>query len=532
MKKQKHKVVIVGAGMAGLTAAAYLSKEGQDILLIDKGKKCGGLLNSFQRDGFLFDAGARSIENSGIIRPMLKQLGIDLELLDSPVSIGIEDEVINLTSLDSLQDYERLLKKLYPESLEDINRIISFIKKILKDMAILYGIDNPFFRDLTHDKKYLFAELLPWFIKFQLAIRRINKRNEPVEEYLKTMSSNHSLIDIISQHFFKNTPTFFALGYFYVYLDYFYPKGGTGQVPASIEGKIKEWGGNLQFETEINEVISSEQIVKDTHGKSYSYDYLIWAADLKRLYEMLKTNGLEDNISRNIDVQKEKILESRGGESVFTLFLGIDENTDNFRDISNGHFFYTPSRKGMGEVHRSDLKSIIKNFENTSKDQVLAWLDEYCRLNTYEISIPSLRDPSLSPDGKTGMIASLLFDSEIFEKVQKAGWHEKFKTELENRILDNLSNTIYPGLKDKVILRFSSSPLTIIKEAGTSRGAITGWTFESTVPVIHDLRKMRKSIHTPIPRVYQAGQWAYSPAGIPTASITGWLAAQQVLQKK
>lgn len=532
MKNQKHNVVIVGAGMAGLTAAAYVAKEGADVLLVDKGTKCGGLLNSFQQDGFLFDVGARSIENSGIIRPMLKQLEIDLELLDSPVSIGVEDEVINLTSLDSLQDYEQLLKKLYPESSEDIDRIISFIKKILKDMAILYGIDNPFFRDLTHDKKYLFTELLPWFVKFQLAIRRINKRSEPVEECLKSMSSNQSLIDIISQHFFKNTPTFFALGYFYVYLDYFYPKGGTGQVPASIEGKIKEWGGNLQFETEITEVVPSEQLARDAHGNSYSYDFLIWAADLKRLYEMLKTDGLEDNISHQIDVQRKKILESRGGESVFTLFLGINDNPDTFRDISNGHFFYTPSKKGMGEVHRSDLTSLLRNFENTSKDQILAWLDEYCRLNTYEISIPSLRDPSLSPDGKTGLIASLLFDYAIFEKVQEAGWYEEFKTELENRILDNLSNTIYPGLKDKVILRFSSTPLTIIKKAGTSQGAITGWTSESTVPVIHDLRTIQKSIHTPIPRIYQAGQWAYSPAGIPTASITGWLAAQQVLKKK
>ncbi|MFX1432686.1 MAG: FAD-dependent oxidoreductase, partial [Promethearchaeota archaeon] len=60
-----HEVIIVGAGMAGLTAAAYLSRAGYDVLLIEKNETCGGLLTSIQKDGFVFDTGPRSIENSG-----------------------------------------------------------------------------------------------------------------------------------------------------------------------------------------------------------------------------------------------------------------------------------------------------------------------------------------------------------------------------------------------------------------------------------------------------------------------------------
>jgi phytoene dehydrogenase-like protein len=96
----KRKIVIVGAGISGLTAAAYLSREGCNVLLIEKSDKCGGLLNSFDREGFVFDVGARSIENSGVIRPMLKNLGIELELLESPVSIGIEDKIIDILSIE------------------------------------------------------------------------------------------------------------------------------------------------------------------------------------------------------------------------------------------------------------------------------------------------------------------------------------------------------------------------------------------------------------------------------------------------
>ena len=52
-----------------------------------------------------------------------------------------------------------------------------------------------------------------------------------MEEYLADKTNNQSLIDILTQFFFKETTTSFALGYFHVWLDYFYPKGGTGLLP-------------------------------------------------------------------------------------------------------------------------------------------------------------------------------------------------------------------------------------------------------------------------------------------------------------
>ena len=69
-------VLIVGGGMAGLTAAAYLSKAGLKVLLCEKEKQTGGLVNSFEYKGFVFDGGIRAIEDSGIVSSMLRQLGL------------------------------------------------------------------------------------------------------------------------------------------------------------------------------------------------------------------------------------------------------------------------------------------------------------------------------------------------------------------------------------------------------------------------------------------------------------------------
>ncbi|TFG27517.1 NAD(P)/FAD-dependent oxidoreductase [Candidatus Thorarchaeota archaeon] len=530
MSEKKHRTVIVGAGMAGLTAAVYLSRAGHNVLLLEKNKECGGLLNSFNREGFTFDAGARSILNAGVIYPMLSELGIELEFLNSPVSIGIENEIIHLSPETGLDEYKRLLEKLYPDSIDDIEKIDSRIRSIMKDMQVLYAIDNPNFRE-QKDGAYL-KQLLGWLPKFLPVLRRMSKQNEPVESYLRKLTSNQSLIDIIAQHFFKKTPVSFALGYFYSYTDYIYPKGGTGKLPNAIAQKIIEFKGEIKTETEIVAVNASEKELRDKDGKTYTYDSLIWCADLKTLYRILDINNLEAKVTSKILEQKELILSKRGCDSVFSLFVGVDMPLEEFSSISNGHFFYTPSRQGLGEIHWSELDSILENFETKSKEEILQWLERYCQLTTYEISIPAFRDLALAPESKVGLEISMLFEFDLLKKIEEANWYEEFQTEVENRMLETITNSIYPGLKDKVLFRSSSTPLSIAKIAGTSEGAIVGWSYLSEVPVVNNLQKIPSSVETPIPDVFMAGQWAYAPAGIPTAIITGWNAAQKIKKKK
>ena len=100
---ENKKIVIVGAGMAGLAAAAYLVRENYTVLLLDKNNRVGGLLHTFEQDGFFFDTGPRAFVNSGIIQPMLKDLGIDYEFLENIISIGIEDQLFRLQDHGAVQ---------------------------------------------------------------------------------------------------------------------------------------------------------------------------------------------------------------------------------------------------------------------------------------------------------------------------------------------------------------------------------------------------------------------------------------------
>ncbi len=530
MTEKKYHAIIVGGGMAGLTCAAYLAKEGRSVLLIEKNRECGGLVNTFSRDGFQFEAGVRSLENAGIIFPMLKEMGITLDVVKSPVSVGIGNDILHVEDIRSLEGYRDLLKKIYPESEAEIDRVMQLIRKVMKHMDVLYGIENPNFKDLKHDRAYLLNELLPWLPKFLLTIGRINRLNMPVEPFLEKFVKNPSLRDMISQHFFKNTPAFFALSYFSLYLDYFYPRGGVGRLAEAVESKFLEWGGEIKRETVIEKVLAYEHRVTDRENVSYSYEHLVWAADLKTFYRITDVEAFPSKIRTKFDRTKRRLLEKRGGDSVFTLYVQVDEPADRFREISNGHFFYSPSKQGLGETHWSELKGILGIPGELEKIRIMSWLDQFIALNTFEISIPALRDPDLAPEGKTGLIISILAEFDLFNRIADAGWYPEFITETEDRIIKVLSGSVYPMLKDKIISRFSFSPLSYANRVGSSEGAITGWSFQGPVPVIHKIQSANRAVLTSIPSIFQAGQWTYSPAGVPMSILTGKLAARKVLK--
>ncbi|MBN2860999.1 MAG: NAD(P)/FAD-dependent oxidoreductase [Sphaerochaetaceae bacterium] len=532
MEHTRRETLIIGAGLSGLTAAAYLSRAGHPVRLLERTGTVGGLVTSFTRSGYLFDTGARSIENSGIIRPMLKDLGIELELLASPVTIGVESQMVDMASADGIREYRKVLESLYPDHTKEVRRIFRTIIRVYREMQVIYGFENPVFKNYRTDRHYLFTELLPWVGRFLLAVFRMERMQEPIDSFLTKFSSHQSLNDIIGQHFFKRTPAFFALGYFYVYGDYLYPKGGTGELPESLAQKVLDNGGVIQREVDIISVDPGDKTVRDSRGNSYSYDTLIWCADQKSLYRCLDTSALDEDSAEQVRHQTDTVMASRGGDSVFSLFLGVDIPPGVFGEITNAHLFYTPTRQGLGEVHLTELKELLDQGNSTEKGVLLDWVSRYCELTTYEVSIPSLRDSSLSPEGKTALVVSFFLEYDLFRLAQKSGWEDELRVHLEQEMIRVLNTSVFKGLLDTIELQFSSSPLTIEKRFNTSEGGITGWTFEKPAVAVNRLMKIASAVKTPLADVYQAGQWTYTPAGIPTAILTGWYAADTILHER
>jgi phytoene dehydrogenase-like protein len=513
----RRRTVIVGAGISGLTAGAYLLRNGHDVLILEKTPRCGGLVSSFQKEGFVFDTGPRAFGNAGILVPMLEDLDIRLPLVKGLVSTGIGEEIVHYDDREAVRDYTESLRRLFPESREDIGRIEGKIREYCRLARVMNRVPNPFFKNPMKDPKFLFREFLPWLPSFLGALVKTSLHKRTVEEALDELTDNRPLKDMVSQHFFKGTPASFALGYFENYLDYEYPIGGTGQLPRALEEKIYTGGGLIRKEREVVKILPAQRILVDQHGEQYPYDRLLWAADLRSLYLRLDGLSFAPGVLRSIEDEKRKYLSAQPGESAFTIFLGVDESPEYFEKISRGHFIYTPKSDGLGELKRA--------FPRISKRELFDWLRNFCERNSYEISIPALKDRSLAPPGKTGLVVSVLFDGSLFVMAEQAGWLDELREKARDFMLDALDNSIYPGLRKKILFMESATPMTLMRMFNTAEGAITGWSLEGKSPVPDSLTGIMAAVKTAIPSVFKSGQWSYSPAGVPIAILTGRIAS-------
>ena len=94
---EKKKVVVIGAGIAGLTSAAILSKLGLSVTLIEAHNQSGGCAGTFKRNGYIFDVGATQVaglESDGIHAKIFKFLEIEIPeatLLDPSCIVDLND---------------------------------------------------------------------------------------------------------------------------------------------------------------------------------------------------------------------------------------------------------------------------------------------------------------------------------------------------------------------------------------------------------------------------------------------------------
>ena len=83
-KNNEYDVIIVGAGVGGLTCGCFLARAGKKVLIIEKNNRVGGYCSSFKQDEFTFDLGPRSVSHckeGSYIRGVLKDLNLDLNLI-------------------------------------------------------------------------------------------------------------------------------------------------------------------------------------------------------------------------------------------------------------------------------------------------------------------------------------------------------------------------------------------------------------------------------------------------------------------
>lgn len=528
MQPKSYDAIIVGSGMAGLTAAAYLAKDKHKVLIIEKDETFGGLLGAYEVKGHRVDKGARGIIDSGIITPMLKQLGMNIEFKANPIKMTFKDANMDFLSVASLDDYEHVFKQSFPSEHSAIDIIMNDIKTIMTHMDVLYGIENPLFLPKPYDMEYLGKTLLPWMFKFLFHMHKTKKYMEPVDEYLQKVTQNQALVDMISQHFFAKTPTFFALSYFTLYLQYQYPLGSTQKIIDTFVEYIQNKGGELLSRCEVISIDADAKQIKTNNGDVYAYKQLLWAADTNRFYHCLDIKAIKQKrLKIELKAKKNFFASMKGADSILTVNMFTDLEPSFFSAKNGPHAFYTPKLDGISSISIESIKENGRFIRD--KQRLFEYIKSYLDINTFEISIPSLRDPSLSPSGKSALIVSTLFDYALCEHLVECGFYDDFKRLASQEMVRILDEGLWKNLNEHIDMTIVSTPKTIFERTYATQGSVTGWSFENhPFPVEYKFLSVSKSVHTPIKSIKQAGQFTFNPAGVPVAVLTGKLAADAV----
>ena len=78
-RSSQTRVVVVGGGMAGLTAACYLARAGVDVTVIERASYLGGRAATQDFDGFRFNRGGHALYTGGAASRVLEELGVSYE---------------------------------------------------------------------------------------------------------------------------------------------------------------------------------------------------------------------------------------------------------------------------------------------------------------------------------------------------------------------------------------------------------------------------------------------------------------------
>lgn len=509
-----YDVVVIGSGIAGLTAAGYLAKGGARVVVCEQADRVGGLFNSFQREGFVFDGGIKALENAGMILPTLEQLGVleQLGFVKSPIALITQQHVQPIREQADLEAYFAHLAELFPAEAAGLQQVLGDARRIFQLLGALLRFSSLFARS-PEGRVSRSAWLKDNLPALAGAPRTLGLMKRTLRDYVAEHVHDPALVNLLCDLFPEGTTAFFGLGYFGIFLDYHYPAGGMGAIPQALEQAIRGWGGEILTNARVERILLQDGRaagVALADGRELRSGKVIAAGDVRRTFtQMLPAGALPADYLA-------PVLRARPAHTVFQLFLGLDIPPEELGLQGCGHVFYAPDLEGITE------------------DDRLTRADYFLHV-PQEISVPCLHHANLAPAGKTGLILSAMTkwqwgDGWGLVDGRPGAQHARL---VERSAADMLASfeRYYPDLSRHIVLRIPSSPYAVYERTSNLEGSIMGWSYDRRETWDRGgFMQIRKALQTPIPDLLLAGHWAFSPGGSPTAVLTGKLAADMILK--
>lgn len=442
----RYDIVIVGSGLGGLICAGILSKQGKKVCVLEKHNRIGGNLQTFKREGCLFDTGVHYIgcmDPGQILHQVYKYLGVldqmTLDRLDEDgydvISIGEKEYKL----ANGYDNYAASLKTYFPEEGEAIDQFVDTLRNIWDNVGLLN------FNGRLNEE-------LPGVWKYNQNAHDFIAGLTDNEELRAVLAGNNGLYTGNSQktplYMMANINSFFIKSAWRL-------AGGGSQLAEALGEQVEKAGGKVIVKANVVKLKAEDKRIEAAvldNGEEIYGDTFI-----SNIHPSLTMDLLDPGVLRRVYVDRIKSLEN--GISVFTLYLTLEKGKVPHR---NSNLYYSKDTK-VWDLH---------------KDPEQEWPHGYMLYTTED-------DHSGFAESMT-IITMMRFD-EVEQwsntTVEKRGEaYNQFKKERSEALLALVSQK-YPELKEAVKSSFVSTPLTFRDYTGTVRGSMYGIEKDSHDPV-------------------------------------------------
>ena len=501
-------VVIIGAGMGGLTAGNILLKKGYSVLIVEKQATPGGCCTNFKRKDYTFDACIHMINGcrpKGMIYEILKQFNAEdcVEFIELDEIFHWVDLLnkIDFSMPTSLEKLVNGLTELFPHESKNIQKFYKNALKITKFMV--NWIKNRFLGKIIVSIRY-----------FRSLFRFLRLLNKTVSDLIDPYISDTALKNIMTSmvNYFGLPPgeesaLIFIVGSMSFYLEgTFYVKGGSGTFSQAITDIFIKNGGKLLLSTEVTKLIFEEKIIKEliTEDKkgiemSYSTRSVIANCDLTMLVTKQCPSGTIPY--RYI----EKIKSRQPSKSAVIIYAGINLDLKKYNHTD----YELWTTWGKEKYHTKEHRNYI--YESA----------DYSNLPGGPITIFSNIDPTCCPPGKS-VLSSLFFaNAEPFEKTlgseQGGEKYKALKVSITDQFINQISQVLkIPDLRSHIEVLELATPITLKRYTNNRDGALFGW--EMTPK---NMLRNQLSQKTPVKNLFLCGHWAKNCGGVSVVMMSG-----------
>jgi prolycopene isomerase len=495
-------VVVIGAGMGGLSAAAHLASAGLKVVVLEQHHKVGGCTSSFSRGGFNFDVALHEMAGGGPgsdLGRLLAACGVapKIDLIRIPDLYRSILPGVDFTMPADMDAAVRALSARWPDERRGIARFHGLMKKLRADAVEISGMYR---KGLAGQLGMLLAAPLrePTLLRYLTS---------PLQPVLDDHFHDPALKAVISQLWVYYgpppsrlwAPIFMLANHTYLTEGAYQIKGSSQALSDAYAARIAELGGTVRTGTRAAKILVTDGratgVVTD-RGETITARYVVSNADpFQTFFSLVGEDKTPPKTAKRIRAMKP-------GVSLVGVYLGLDVPPSHWNCAN--HEMFVSTSLDADESYRAMIEGRY--------DQGAAAVTFYTNLG----------DPFYAPPGKSVLVLHAYSDIARWPK-DRAGYEAR-KAEAGDQLI-TLAERVFPGLRAHIVVREMITPVSLAAFTLQHDGIPYGWDF--TVR-----QGMRLPNPTAIDGLYLAGSWTNPGHGVGTAQISGYQAARLILDRE